>query len=170
MAQGRGPLCVAAPLSVASIFQAAEWLPQCSAPGLFSTGLWGSRAPGSAIVLVGGEKSRESSGNWRVGIYMYKTEKRHCFIKCKLFKSKHIRNSALSEAVISNLEPFPLRIYSFNLVSSFKFFWHLIFIVSAIFPISQCTLSALSQLIKWFICRVILLFNKPYVREVNFYK
>lgn len=91
----------------------------------------------------------------------------HCFIKWQPFTSKHIRNSPLSEAVISNLETLPPQDILFQFSQQLWILRHLIFIVSAFFPISQRTLSSLSLVIKCFICRVILLLNELSAREVN---
>ena len=78
-------------------------------PASSCRGLWGSWAPGPAIVLAW-EESPERALKAREWEYKKKRKKKnlsHCFIKQQPFTSKHIRNGPLSEAVISNLETLP---------------------------------------------------------------
>lgn len=93
-------------------------------PACSQKGLWGSKAPGSAIVQAW-EESPARAPSKRQGILKKKKKKlSHCFIKRQPLTSKHIRNSSLSEAVISNLETIPpqdAHLYIFNLVRGLTF-------------------------------------------------
>lgn len=116
-------------------------------PASSRRGLWGSWAPGSAIVPAWGGKSGESSqresGTIKKGRKKERKLRGTASLSSSLFTSKHIRNSPLSQAVISNLETSSPQDTHFQFSQQLWILGHLIFIVSAIFPISGCTLSSL---------------------------
>lgn len=75
-------------------------------PASSHQGLWGSWAPGPAIVLAWEKSPARALKAVERGNIKIKNLS-HCFIKRLPFTSKHIRNRPLSETVISNLETLP---------------------------------------------------------------
>lgn len=96
-------------------------------PACSQTGLWGSKAPGSAIVQAWEESPERAARKQESGNTKKKKKKKSwaiAFNKKQPLTSKHIRNSSLSEEVISNLETIPpqdTHLYIFNLVKGLTF-------------------------------------------------